>query len=278
MDAEEKEPDCCIAWRRLGVVGDRNGYPIASLRFAYLAGILSYSMTVGFAYGHIVTQDFCQECNINHVKARRLRDTYFDTVASVVSSRIHADLKLLDAVVIIIDGYSHANRTKAMGIVYRAITPDFRLIQHFLDLIEIRSSQDGTFVAIYFTVLLSRLSGRCAAELLEYIIRKRIDLRVGPNTLIAAIVTDNGSNYKLAAARLSGDSWPCVAHTANLVFKAIVGDTTTQLGADMAKLLVRTMSSSRACIRTVDEWDVEIKYAREKLCPREKCSKATAGR
>jgi hypothetical protein len=56
--------------------------------------------------------------------------------------------------------------------------------------------------------------------LLDAVVWGRITETVGANTIISAIVTDNGANFRLAAARLCGseNSFPCLAHTLQLVY------------------------------------------------------------
>jgi hypothetical protein len=78
-----------------------------------------------------------------------------------------------------------------------------------------------------------------AAELIEATLAKRVEGHVGKATLVVATVTDNGSNYLKCSSNFSRDPWACVSHTCNLVFKALVDDTTEQLGADFDVLLVR---------------------------------------
>jgi hypothetical protein len=84
------------------------------------------------------------ECGVGYSNSQALNKTYVDALCEAVMVRVRSDLAQAESVVLVFDGYSHANGTKATGIVYRAITPDFRLVQYFLDLVETQSSQTGT--------------------------------------------------------------------------------------------------------------------------------------
>jgi hypothetical protein len=173
-------------------------------------------------------------------------------VSSAIGKRTKSEFELADSVVLVFDGYSHASGTKAIGIVYRTITSDFELLQRFLDLVETRSSQTGDLsltlaLSLSLSLSLSLFLLHCsfcanalsAAELIEATLAKRVEGHVGKATLVVATVTDNGSNYLKCSSNFSRDPWACVSHTCNLVFKALVDDTTEQLGADFDVLLVR---------------------------------------
>jgi hypothetical protein len=73
-----------------------------------------------------------------------MQDVYCAGITDTVRRFVDDDLKHLESAAIVIDGYSKPHGSKAIGMVVRAISVQFEIVQHFTDLFHTTQKQTGT--------------------------------------------------------------------------------------------------------------------------------------
>jgi len=121
-----------------------------------------------------------------------------------VMHRIHTPLSDLESAAVIIDGWELKHH-KMIGVVIQYINPQWKLHTDMIGLLQVNQSHTASTI---FSFVDARLQ-----EVLD------------KETMIAACVSDNGSNYTNASKLISNnEGWPCVCHTLQLVVQDVLGD------------------------------------------------------
>ena len=125
-----------------------------------------------------------------------LRRELLPSAAAFLRKSTKEALQSAPAAAVVIDGWD-LRRKKVIGIVLHRITQSWKLRTEVLGLVRAHGSQTGVSIA-------TMVSARIHADL-------------GPDTMVAAAVSDNGGNYVKASERIAGgEHWPCVLHTLQL--------------------------------------------------------------
>lgn len=180
---------------------------------------------------------FAKEANIT----LRGRNSFFDTLLpglhQLVLEDAHSRLKLAESVAVSFDGWTAAGTSGRMiGVIYHHIDSDWRYHNDLLDLIAVEAAQTGSSPGresscrLYVTLL--------SGELLKAVLQPRIFQHLGKDTLLSATVTDNGSNCMKASNLLSHEPWPCMAHTAQLAVRDVIGTEGTDAQRDLLRVKV----------------------------------------
>jgi hypothetical protein len=180
----------------------------------------------GYSFSNKHWQLLCEKFNLALCGATTMMDNRVPVLHHLVKRKIIANLENVASVAVSIDGWKSSGSCegagKLVGISYSYVTSVNNILQSrsHLDFIPVNVSHTGA--------------------LLDAVVWGRITETVGKNTLISAIVTDNGSNFRLAASRLCGleNSFPCLAHTLQLVYSDLQAEN-TQLNNDL--LLVQVI-------------------------------------
>jgi hypothetical protein len=165
-------------------------------------------------------------CNVSAHSGDHLRRTVLPAVASHVRQLIRLRLENAPAAAVVIDGWD-LNLEKIVGIVVHRVTADWKLRSEVVGLMHVSGSHTG--------------------ETLSAAVTARVERFLGANTTIAAAVSDNGGNYTKACEKIaSGEHWPCVLHTIQLMVRDVIGPKAV---SNPAKELVRRVHDVVKAIR-----------------------------
>eukprot|EP01117_Protostelium_nocturnum_P010729 TRINITY_DN3862_c0_g1_i2.p1 TRINITY_DN3862_c0_g1~~TRINITY_DN3862_c0_g1_i2.p1 ORF type:complete len:478 (+),score=53.82 TRINITY_DN3862_c0_g1_i2:1422-2855(+) len=157
-------------------------------------------------------KDFCTLSNINILGSDSLTSVHLPSLHQITMEILENRLKRASSVAISTDSWdSNGPYGKVVVIVFHYILHLNGKLQKFVDTLD------------YIPAPTSH-----TATMLETLIRSRVDERLLDDTMLSAIVTDNGRNF-VAAAELITDNIRCISHTCQLALKELEEDTAVSL-------------------------------------------------